>query len=235
MCKIDAQRAAMGRQLLHIDQLEIVTRRQPLDGDEREVREMLVIDGVELVLSDQPLEVRELQGDHALRLEQARHPAHEVVEVGHLRQHVVADDEIGALALRHELGRELRSEEIDAGGYALLDRHLGDVGRGLDAQDGNAQRQEVLQQVAVIARQLDDETVGSELQPPRDRLAVGLGVRDPGGRIGGKIGVLTEDVLRAHIFLELNEKALSAHQRMQREVRLHGVELVAREEALAQR
>ena len=61
---------------------------------------MLVVDGVELVLVDQPLEMRELERDHALGLQQTRDAGDEVVEVGNLRQHVVADDEIGLACLR---------------------------------------------------------------------------------------------------------------------------------------
>ena len=196
---------------------------------------MLVVDGVELVLRDQPLQVRELERDDALRLEQERHAGDEVVEVRHLRQHVVADDEVGPLALGDELGRQPLAEELDPARYALLHRDLGDVGGRLDAEHRHAQRQEVLQQIAVVAGQLDHQAVGPKPQPLRDRLAVGLGVLHPARRVGREVGVLAEDVLRAHVLLELDQEALSAHQRMQREVRLHGVELVTRQKALAQR
>ena len=133
------------------------------------------------------------------------------------------------------VGQRLRRRNRPASGMPLSTATLRDVGRRLDAEDGHAERQEVLQQVAVVAGQLDDEAVGPESEPLRDHLAVGLGVRDPGGRVGREIGVLPEDVLRADILLELDQEALAADQHMQREVRLHRVELVAREEALAQR
>ena len=95
MARVDPQRAAVGRQLLDVEQREAVRGEDPLGGDEREVREVLVIDGVELVLVHQPHQVRELDGDHAARLEQGLDARHEVVELGHLGEHVVADDQVG--------------------------------------------------------------------------------------------------------------------------------------------
>ena len=50
-------------------------------------------------------------------------------------------------------------------GMPLLDGDLGDVGGGLDAQHRNAERHEVLQQVAVVAGELDDEAVRPEPAP----------------------------------------------------------------------
>ena len=45
----------------------------------------------------------------ALRRQQMRHAGDEVVEVGHLRQHVVADDEIGVPAFGDQLRRQART------------------------------------------------------------------------------------------------------------------------------
>ena len=71
--------------------------------------------------------------------------------------------------------------------------HLSDVGRRLDAEHGHSERQKVLEEIAVVARQLDHQAVRPELEPTLDHLAVRLGVRDPGGRIGGIIGVFSKD------------------------------------------
>ena len=71
------------------------------------------------------------------------------------------------------------AEEVDPRRNALVDRHLGDVGGRLDAEHGNAERQKVLKQVAVVARELDDQAVRAETEARRDHLAIGLGVRDP--------------------------------------------------------
>ena len=235
MRQIDAQRAAVGGELLDVDQLEPVAAGQALDRDQREVREVLVVDGVELVLGDQPREMRELERDHALGREQARHAGDEVVEVGHLGEHVVADDQVGLPALGAQRLGERDAEELDPGRNALGERDLGHVRGGLDAEHRHAKRQEMLQQIAVVARQLDHQAVRAEREALRDHRAIRLGVGDPAGRVGREVGVFAEDVLRAHVLAELDQKAPAAHQRVEREVRLHRVELLGREEALAQR
>ena len=93
---------------------QAVPGRQALDRDQREVGEVLVVDRVELVLRHQPLEMRELQRDHALRREQPGHAGDEVVEVGDLRQDVVADDQIRPPAFGDQGVRQLDAEEVDA-------------------------------------------------------------------------------------------------------------------------
>ena len=60
------------------------------DGQKREVGEVLVIDRVPLVVLDQAHQVGELHRDHAPGLQQDLHAGHEVVEVGDVREHVVA-------------------------------------------------------------------------------------------------------------------------------------------------
>ena len=193
-----------------------------------------MIDRVELVARHQPGEMREFERDDAFWLEQARHTRDEVIEVRNLSQDVVADDEVGRFAFGHQLLRELDPEEVDERRDAAVDGYLSNVGSRLDTEHGHAQWQEVLQQIAVIARQLDDQAVRPQPEPSCDHLAVCFGVGDPGGRIGGVVGVFSEDGLRADILLQLDEEAAPADEHMKREVRLHRVELGVREKALAQ-
>src|ERR1700724_536339 len=100
---------------------------EAIDRNQREVRKMLVIDGVELVLVDELLEMRKFERDHALRHQQMRHAGDKVVEVWHLCQHVVADDEVSVLAFRRKLLREAEAEELDECWNILLPRHFGDI------------------------------------------------------------------------------------------------------------
>ena len=73
-------------------------------------------------------------------------------------------------------------------------------------------RHEVLEQVAVVAGELDDEARAPSPRR-RDRHAdVVLGVLQPGVGVGGEIGVLGEDLLRADVLLELDEEALPQTQ-----------------------
>ena len=43
----------------NVDRHQAGSRRDPLDGDEREIREILVVDRIELVFRDQPLDMRD--------------------------------------------------------------------------------------------------------------------------------------------------------------------------------
>ena len=92
-------------------------------------------------------------------------PRHEVVQVRHLGEDVVADDQVGRPALRDELAAAVSAaEELDERRDAALDRRRGDVGGRLDAEDGNAPRDEVLEEVAVVARELDDAGARAEAE-----------------------------------------------------------------------
>ena len=161
-----------------------------------------MVDGVELVLRDQPLEVRELERDHALRLEQARHAADEVVEVGHLREDVVGDDQVGRAGPRPTmpLGAAPRRRTRRGSARPSAARPRATLAAGSMPSTGTPQRQEVLQQVAVVAGELDHEAVRRRARAGRVIIsAVAPGVLDPAGRVGREVGVLAEDRLRAHV------------------------------------
>ena len=110
---MDAQRAAVCRQLLHVDDRQAVCGEDPARRPEREVREMLVVDGVELVLVEQTLEVGELEGEQARGCKELRESGDEVVEVRHLGEDVVADDEVRPAALGRDLAGDVPAEEPD--------------------------------------------------------------------------------------------------------------------------
>ena len=95
-----------------------------------------------------------------------------------------------------EAGRELAAEERDDRLDAALARRLGDVRGGLDAERRNAALDDVLQQVAVVARQLHHEAVRVEPEALHRHLHVVARVRDPGVGVRREVGVLAEDVAR---------------------------------------
>ena len=141
---------------------------------------MLVIDGVELVLFDQVLQVREFKRDHPALLQQRLGAADEIVEVRHVRQHVVAENEIGLAVRGFEFLGERYAKEIDRDRDAFALGDFGCVGRRLDAHDvGHAERREVLEQIAVIARDLDDEALVVQAAALGDHLAIAARVIDP--------------------------------------------------------
>ena len=138
-----------------------------------------MVDRVELVLRDQALDVRELQRDDAFRFEKDGHASDEVVEVRNLREHVVADDEVGLDPFRHELPCEAHAEEIDASRYSFCDCRFRDVRGGLDTKHRDAERLKMLEQIAVVAGKFDCEAFRSEVQAPGYVSAIRLGVSDP--------------------------------------------------------
>src|SRR5262245_29284889 len=131
--EINPQRPAMGRDLLHVEQLEAMLACEPIDRYERKIREMLVIDGIKLILGNEPLEMRKLERDHSLRREQMRHTRGEIVEIRNLGQDIVADDEIGASPLGYQTFRKSEPEKLHQGRNILFPCNLRDIGRRLDA------------------------------------------------------------------------------------------------------
>src|SRR5580698_1898641 len=113
VAKIDAQRTAMGSELLDVKYPQSMPARETVHRHQRKVREVLMVNRVELIFLDKPLEMREFECDHPLRRQQLRHSRSEVVEIGDLRQHVVADDEIGPTLPRREPPGEVQSEELN--------------------------------------------------------------------------------------------------------------------------
>ena len=126
---------------------------------------MLVVDRVELPLLHQSQEVREFHGQNPVRGQQNFHARDEVVQIRDMGEDVVAGQEIRPDAFRHQLPGIGLAEELHSGGDALLLRRRGDVGRRLDTEDRDPRFFEILEKVAVVARQLYHQGVGSQVQP----------------------------------------------------------------------
>ena len=126
------------------------------------------------------------------------------------------------------------AEEVDERRHAALFRGDGDVRRRIDAEDRYPGADEVLEEVAVVGRELDDEVVRSELEPLRDHLHVLPRVLDPRCRVAGEVRVLGEDLLRRDELGKLDEPAPRAHsdvqgvEALQRVQRFRGDEVLAR-------
>src|SRR5208282_2818385 len=67
-------------------------------ADQGEIGEVLVVNRVELIEFNQPKQVRKFKCQDAVGLQQDLQAFHEVVEVGHLCQDVVSDNEVGSAA-----------------------------------------------------------------------------------------------------------------------------------------
>ena len=161
--------------------------------------------------------MRKLEGDRSLRLENQWNAGDEVIDVGHMRQHVVAGDQIGKPAFPGDAPRQRFAEELDDALDAVnATGVLGHVARGLDAQNRHACPLEVLQQVAVVARKLDDQRLRRKVETGRHGRGIGLGVLEPGFRIAREVGVVLVEMRRRLDMRELNQPAGLADHRDQR-------------------
>ena len=133
-----------------------------------------------------------------------------------------------------EVAGGLTPEERHASGNAFALRDGRHIRGGLDSKRRNPTCDEVLEQIPVVAGQLDHLVIDPEA-PPRDHLlGVGARVRDPAVRIRREIGVVGKNRLGLHVFLKLHEKAVVTDEHMQRVERLHAVQLVGAQEAFTQ-
>src|SRR2546430_15107473 len=97
----NAQRAAVGGQFLNIKE-RLAMPSKDLSGSEKgEIGEVFMVNCVELILFHQPLKVGKFHGDYAVRLQQDLHSRNKIVQIGHLRELVVAKEQICLLAGGH--------------------------------------------------------------------------------------------------------------------------------------
>ncbi len=171
---------------------------------------------------------------HATRLEQDLHAGHEVVEVGDVREHVVAEQQVGGRLPGQRPGR-LLPEELHQRRDALLERHLGHVGGRLDAEHGDLALVEELQQIAIVGGDLHDVAVAVQAESLDHLLGVGATVLQPARGVRGEVGVVGEDPLGRLELLELHQKAPPADQRAQRVEGLHPVDALRWQVGVRQR
>ena len=78
----------------------------------------------------------------------------------------------------------------------------------------------MLQEVAVVAAELDDEAFRLKVEPRLHHFAVALGVRYPARRVGREISIFGEDVGGTHELGQLHEPTCIANADMQRVIGL---------------
>ena len=104
--------AVQVREVLDVVEVHAVTTDERVDGRAGVVVEVLVVDRVELAVLDEVLHPRVLDRDQPVVGEQDRHAADEVVELWHVRHHVVRDDHVGRAVLGADPLGELDAEEL---------------------------------------------------------------------------------------------------------------------------
>ncbi len=159
----------------------------------------------------------DLDDRYAARLEDGGDATDHAVEIGHVGEHVVPVHDVGGAAAGHQLCRQLGAEELAHGGDpAFLAGHPRDIGGGFDAEHRDTLVMVVLQEIAVVAGDLDREAVGSQFlevdQAPDDPFRV---LHDR-VREGREIGVLTEEHFRRYRLGDLDEGARGTEDEVQR-------------------
>ena len=110
-----------------------------------------------------------------------------------------------------EVGRDGTAEEFGFSRYAPVDRNGRDIRCRFNSKAPDTPANEVLEEVSVVAGKLDDERMLVQSETLRHGLNVSLCVRYPTIGIGREVGIVTEDVLRRHELLQLNQSADVAH------------------------
>ncbi len=85
--------------------------------------------------------MRKLDRDETVRCQQRRDSADEIVDVGHVGEHVVGDHQIGRADLVAHALRQRDAEELVDRRHAALARDGGDVGGRIDAEHFDAARE----------------------------------------------------------------------------------------------
>ena len=93
-----------------------------------------MIDGVVLPPFDQPEQMRELQRDQAVVLDQRAQAGREAPDVRHVGEDVVPGHQVGPAVLLGDLPAGLGAQELDDGPDAPGASRLGDVRGRLDAR-----------------------------------------------------------------------------------------------------
>ena len=166
-----------------------------------------MVDRVELHLPDEVEQVRELHGQHAVRLEQQAQASDEVVDVGNVGKDVIRDQQVRGPALRGEPSCGSHPEKSALGRHAPGHGGGGDVARRLDAQRGNAAGKKILEQIAVVARYLDDKRSAVELEPFARFRGKVPAMSQPAFGYGREVGIVDEDLLGRGDRIGLDQEA----------------------------
>ncbi len=195
-----------------------------------------MVDRVELDVVDQVAHPRVLDRDHPVGGEPVGDAGDEAVEVGDVGHDVVGDDHVGRAQLVAQLAGHLQAEEGTPRSHARLVGRSHLVGSGIDPHHGDAVLDEVAEQVAVVAGQLDHQAVGAEV-PVADQ-PLGVGPRVGEERVGERreVGVV---VGKQHVLGQglgdLHHRAVRAERHLERVARVGRIQLVLPTETVRER
>src|SRR4029079_6345246 len=99
MARVDAQRTPVRRQPLHVKERQPMVTEDGAYRGEGKIAEVLVVDGIERVVAHQFQQVRELHRDETILAQQQLQSGDKIVEGGNVRQHVIAQQQVGLAEL----------------------------------------------------------------------------------------------------------------------------------------
>src|SRR5713226_6522654 len=104
-----------------------------------------MVDSIKLVFLHETQQVREFQSDYSPVSEQAFHSGNETVEIRHLREHIVAEEQIRTFSFRRQFSSHLPVEKPDERRDVSLERSRGDISRRFNAENRNPASDEILE------------------------------------------------------------------------------------------
>jgi hypothetical protein len=189
---------------------------------------VLVVHGVKLAAFDHPHQVREFQCDDSACLEGDAQSGNEVVDVGHMRADIVADEKVCRETLGRKLNSEMFAEEFASHRNAERLRHGCRACRRLDAETGNSGLHEMTKQITIVRSDFDDLAVLSERESRTYRFEIACRVREPGAGRRRKIRVIgCEQLLGRGVVARLHKPAPFADIETKRICRFRRIELFA--------
>ena len=106
-------------------------------------------------------------------------PATKIIELRHVREHIVGDDEVRLAALRCQFRGDLLAEKLDQRRHAdFFSSRRHRIGR-IDPEHRNAHAQEILEQVAIVAGQFNHQARAPQRETLARHVAIRFGVREP--------------------------------------------------------
>src|SRR6266436_4412187 len=165
---------------------------------------MFVIDRIELTPFHQPQEMRDFNRDNSARLQQQFQSANEIIEVGNMCQNIVRNDKIRLLSAGAKLLCNPGAKKLRQGGYSLFLCDLGDVSRWLQPEHRNSLNLEILQQIPVVARYLNNQALWAQIKSFCHLLHILPSVVQPRDGVRRKVRVIAKNVFGPLELLQLH-------------------------------
>ncbi len=175
----DPQRSAMGGQFFNVKDPQARLGKDCFDRQQRQVGIMFVIDRVELDLFDEVEQMRKFNRIDRIAGQERGDPGREIIDIGHMRQHIGRGDQIGPPAFFHQFLGQRIPKEFDQGWHAFFLGDLCNIPRRFDPQNRDALLDEILQQIAVIRGDLGHQAVRSEAEAVGHLLGIGFAMSQP--------------------------------------------------------